>query len=166
MYEVGSNARPDWPLAVVIGAGGMGMAITRRLGQSHRLLLVSRSQATLDKQAAALHLEGHNVITFACDVTDAQGIARVAEVVENEGPLRTLAHVIGISPSVGDFRAVHGRQSRRAGQDGGGLAAVCYDRCDPAIFVSSLAAYIQQDGRNSRFSRLNLLSCDADLGTY
>jgi hypothetical protein len=29
MYEVGSNARPDWPLAVVVGAGGMGIAISK-----------------------------------------------------------------------------------------------------------------------------------------
>ena len=74
MYEVGSNARPDWPLAVVVGAGGMGMAIARRLGQSHRLLLVSRSQATLDTQAAALHIEGHDAMICVCDVTDARGI--------------------------------------------------------------------------------------------
>jgi short-subunit dehydrogenase len=106
MYEVGSNARPDWPLAVVVGAGGMGMAITRRLGQSHRVLLVSRSQATLDKQAAALHTEGHDIITCACDVTDAKGIARVADVVARNGPMRTLAHVIGISPSMGNFRTI------------------------------------------------------------
>ena len=149
MYEVGSNARPDWPLAVVVGAGGMGMAITRRLGQSHRVLLVSRSQATLDKQAAALHTEGHDVITCACDVTDAQGIARVADVVATDGPMRTLAHVIGISPSMGNFRTI--MAVNLVGPAMMAEALLPFAKTGTAaIFVSSLAAYMQQDGRDSQ----------------
>ena len=149
MYEVGSNARPDWPLAVVVGAGGMGIAITRRLGQSHRLLLVSRSQATLDNQAAALHTEGHDVITCACDVTDARGIARVADVVANNGPMRTLAHVIGISPSMGDFRAVMAVNLVGPAMMADALLPFAKTGT-AAIFVSSLAAYMQQEGRDSQ----------------
>jgi len=149
MYEVGSNARPDRSLAVVVGAGGMGIAIARRLGQSHRLLLVSRSQATLDKQAAALHTEGHDVITCACDVTDAQDIARVAEVVANRGPMRTLAHVVGISPSMGDFRTIMAVDLRGPAMMAEALLPFARTG-SAAIFVSSLAAYMQQDGRDSR----------------
>jgi NAD(P)-dependent dehydrogenase (short-subunit alcohol dehydrogenase family) len=149
MYEVGSNARPDRSLAVVVGAGGMGIAIARRLGQSHRLLLVSRSQATLDKQAAALHTEGHDVITCACDVTDAQDIARVAEVVANQGPMRTLAHVVGISPSMGDFRTIMAVDLRGPAMMAEALLPFARTG-SAAIFVSSLAAYMQQDGRDSR----------------
>jgi NAD(P)-dependent dehydrogenase (short-subunit alcohol dehydrogenase family) len=149
MYEVGSNARPDRSLAVVVGAGGMGIAIARRLGQSHRLLLVSRSQATLDKQAAALHTEGHDVITCACDVTDAQDIARVAEVVANQGPMRTLAHVVGISPSMGDFRTIMAVDLRGPAMMAEALLPFARTG-SAAIFVSSLAAYMQQDGRDSQ----------------
>jgi NAD(P)-dependent dehydrogenase (short-subunit alcohol dehydrogenase family) len=149
MYEVGSNARPDRPLAVVVGAGGMGMAITRRLGQSQRLLLVSRSQTTLDKQAAALHTEGHDIITCACDVTDAQGIARVADVVANNGPMRTLAHVIGISPSMGDFRTIMAVNLLGPAMMAESLLPFAKTGT-AAIFVSSLAAHMQQDGRDSQ----------------
>ena len=149
MSEVGSNARPDWPLAVVVGAGAMGMAITRRLGQSHRLLLDSRSQATLDKQAAALNTEGHDVTTCACDVTDAQGMARVAEVVAAKGPMRTLAHVVGISPSMGDFRAI--MAVNLVGPAMMAEALLPFAKIGTAaIFVSSLAAYMQQAGRDSQ----------------
>ena len=149
MYEVGSNARPDWPLAVVVGAGGMGMAITRRLGQSHRLLLVSRSQATLDQQAAALHSEGHDVITCACDVTDAQAIGRVADVVANNGPMRTLAHVVGISPSMGDFRTI--MAVNLVGPAMMAEALLPFAKTGTAaIFVSSLAAYMCQESSNPR----------------
>jgi NAD(P)-dependent dehydrogenase (short-subunit alcohol dehydrogenase family) len=149
MYEVGSNARPDRSLAVVVGAGGMGIAIARRLGQSHRLLLVSRSQATLDKQAAALHTEGHDVITCACDVTHARGIARVADVVANNGPMRTLAHVVGISPSMGDFRTIMAVNLLGPAMMAEALLPFAKTGT-AAIFVSSLAAYMQQDGRDSR----------------
>jgi NAD(P)-dependent dehydrogenase (short-subunit alcohol dehydrogenase family) len=149
MGEVGSNARPDWPLAVVVGAGGMGMAITRRLGQSHRLLLASRSQATLDKQAAALKIEGHDVMTCPCDVTDAQGIARLADVVAGKGPMRTLAHVVGISPSMGDFRTI--MAVNLVGPAMMAEALLPFARTGTAaIFVSSLAAHMQQEGRDSQ----------------
>ncbi len=44
-HESGDDARPNvgpgQPLAVVVGAGGMAMAIARRLGHSYRVLLVS-----------------------------------------------------------------------------------------------------------------------------
>jgi NAD(P)-dependent dehydrogenase (short-subunit alcohol dehydrogenase family) len=149
MYEVGSNARPDWPLAVVVGAGGMGMAIARRIGQSQRLLLVNRSQATLDKQAAALHTEGHDVITCACDVTHARGIARVADVVANNGPMRTLAHVVGISPSMGDFRTIMAVNLLGPAMMAEALLPFAKTGT-AAIFVSSLAAYMQQDGRDTQ----------------
>jgi NAD(P)-dependent dehydrogenase (short-subunit alcohol dehydrogenase family) len=126
----------------------MAMAIARRLGQSHRVLLVSRSQATLDKHAAALHTEGHDVITCACDVTDAQGIARVAEVVATNGPMRTLAHVIGISPSMGDFRAI--MAVNLVGPAMMAEALLPFAKTGTAaIFVSSLAAYMQQEGRDA-----------------
>jgi NAD(P)-dependent dehydrogenase (short-subunit alcohol dehydrogenase family) len=165
MYEVGSNARPDWPLAVVVGAGGMGMAITRRLGQSHRLLLVSRSQATLDKQAAVLHTEGHDIITCACDVTDAQGIARVADVVAAKGPMKTLAHVIGISPSMGDFRTI--MAVNLVGPAMMAEALLPFAKTGTAaVFVSSLAAYMQQDGRDSQILDHTFFPAMRIAGTY
>lgn len=39
MYQLGSSERADLSLAVVIGAGAMGMAVARRLAQRHRVLL-------------------------------------------------------------------------------------------------------------------------------
>ena len=49
------NHRPDLPIAVVIGAGGLSMAIAQRLGQNHRIVLVSVSAAELDVGQARLH---------------------------------------------------------------------------------------------------------------
>ena len=54
---VGTNARPDLPLAVVVGAGGMAMAIARRLGPSYRLLIADRDEKHLIAQKEVLHGE-------------------------------------------------------------------------------------------------------------
>ena len=45
MHVIGTSDRPDLPLAVVIGAGTMGMAVARRLAQRRRLLLADSDGA-------------------------------------------------------------------------------------------------------------------------
>lgn len=105
-HTPGSSARPDWPLAVVFGAGGLGMAVARRLGLSHRLLLLDRDPAHLDRQVEALAAAGHDVVAQACDVTRADDLARAAETAARLGGLRSLAYVVGLSPSLGDFAAI------------------------------------------------------------
>lgn len=105
-HQPGSNARPDWPLAVVVGAGGLGMAVARRLGQRFRLLLADRDAHHLDAQVAVLASEGHDVVGQPCDVTDGAEVAALARRAGSLGPVRALAHVVGLSPSLGDFRAI------------------------------------------------------------
>ncbi len=105
-HEPGSSARPDLPLAVVVGAGGLGVAVARRLGQSYRLLLADRSAAHLDAQVALLQAEGHDATGQQCDVTCAADVAALAGRARQLGPVRALAHVVGLSPSLGDFRSI------------------------------------------------------------
>ena len=52
MHKLGSSERPDWPLAVVVGAGGLGMAVARRLGLSHRIPLAPTATAIMPKPSA------------------------------------------------------------------------------------------------------------------
>lgn len=103
---VGTSARPDLPVAVVVGAGGMGAAIARRLGTQRRLILADRDPAHLDRLVAALRVEGHDVRGVVCDVTDPAAVAGLAQAVSATGPLAMLAHVVGLSPSMGDFRSI------------------------------------------------------------
>ncbi|RYH13534.1 MAG: SDR family oxidoreductase [Alphaproteobacteria bacterium] len=106
LAEVGSSRRPDWPLAVVVGAGGMGMAIARRLGQTHRVLLADRDADHLDRQSRQLEVEGLDVAVITCDVTDRGDLVRLAETARTAGPVKSLAYVVGLSPSAGDFRQI------------------------------------------------------------
>src|SRR5258708_7599956 len=120
---VGTNARPDLPLAVVVGAGGMALAIARRLGRGHRLLIADRDAAHLARVAETLKVEGHDLATCTCDVTDATAVARLARAAEHSGGLRALAHVVGLSPPMGGWRTVLAGQPVRPAPGARGLPA-------------------------------------------
>jgi NAD(P)-dependent dehydrogenase (short-subunit alcohol dehydrogenase family) len=102
-HEIGSSKRPDLPLAVIVGAGGLGMAMARRLGLDYRLLLADRDEAHLARQISALRDAGYDATSQVCDVTNPDHIAQLAA--EADQP-RALAHVVGLSPAMGDFRAI------------------------------------------------------------
>ena len=106
MYKLGSSEREDLPLAVTIGAGTMGMAVARRLAQRHRVLLADIDGARAEDRAAMLREEGCDARGQACDVTDPAAVAALADRVEALGGCRTLAHVAGISPSLGDYTTI------------------------------------------------------------
>src|SRR4051812_46128694 len=99
MHRIGTSERPDWRLAVVVGAGGMGMAAARRLSQAYRVLLADLDPARAEHGAETLRAEGGDARGMACDVTDPQAVARLAAVAADLGGVRVLAHVAGLSPS-------------------------------------------------------------------
>jgi NAD(P)-dependent dehydrogenase (short-subunit alcohol dehydrogenase family) len=104
--KIGASERPDLPIAVVIGGGGMGMSTARRLGQTCRVVLAS---LTADKNAArqaALREDGIDAVAVQCDVTDPASVAGLAKFVADRGRLRTLAHVAALSPVMGDWRTL------------------------------------------------------------
>lgn len=100
------NARPDWPLAVIVGAGGMGMAVARRIGQTHRLLLADRDFAHLERCLDTLEQEGHDARIMPCDVTKADDVAALGDRALEAGPVQSLAHVVGLSVAAADFEAI------------------------------------------------------------
>ena len=105
-YRLGSSERADLPLGVVIGAGTMGMAVARRLAQRRRVLLADIDGARAAAGAARMREEGCDARAMACDVTDPGAVAALAARVGELGGLGTLAHVAGLSPSLGDYTAI------------------------------------------------------------
>ncbi|CAN7357624.1 SDR family oxidoreductase [Phenylobacterium sp. LjRoot225] len=106
MARTGVSARADWPLAVVVSAGGMGMAAARRLSQRHRVLVADVDEALARSAAETLCAEGGDTVSFACDITQAAEVDQLCERVAQLGGFRVLAHVAGLSPSMGDFRSI------------------------------------------------------------
>lgn len=84
---------------VVIGAGGMGSAIARRLGPGRHLLLADRDAATLHALADPLRDEGYVVATRELDVTARASVAGLAELAAQAGPVTGVVHTAGVSPT-------------------------------------------------------------------
>lgn len=93
-------------MALIVGAGAMGMAVARRLAQRHRLLLADIDAAKAADMSAVLRTEGAHCEGIGCDVTDRQSVTTLAEAVSRGGGLGALAHVAALSPSSGDFEKI------------------------------------------------------------
>lgn len=83
-------------IVVITGAGrGMGRACVDALRDLGEIVAVDVAEPQID-----------GVRGVACDVTDPDAVARLADLVGQAGPLRALVHAAGISPTMGDARRV------------------------------------------------------------
>lgn len=98
----------DKDVLVVIGVGGMGLAIARRLGGGKQLLLADFNQATLEAAAEQLRGEGHDVTTSAVDVSDRAAVAALADQASGLGRVVQVAHTAGLSPVQASVEAIIG----------------------------------------------------------
>lgn len=98
------KGRPDMPLALVTGGGGISLAAARRLGRSHRIVLASDSASKNVARLATLLEDGVDAVAAECDMTDPVSVAALKKFVAVHGPLRTLVHVAALSPTMGDWR--------------------------------------------------------------
>ncbi len=84
---------------VVIGVGGMGRAIARRLGTGRRVLLADVSSTALESTTALLQDEGHDVAAQTVDVSSRSSVAAVARTAAELGRVAMVAHTAGLSPT-------------------------------------------------------------------
>jgi NAD(P)-dependent dehydrogenase (short-subunit alcohol dehydrogenase family) len=84
---------------VVIGAGGMGAAIARRLGSGRRLVLADCDPDALRTVAEAMVDDGFDVVAHIVDVTDPSSVTAVANAAADRGPVVAVAHTAGVSPA-------------------------------------------------------------------
>ena len=91
-------------VGIATGAGrGMGLACARRLAAMvDTLLLVDLDEAAVTTAAAELP----GAEPFVLDVTDRDGLTRLAARVRRLGTLRAVAHAAGISPSMAGWRRI------------------------------------------------------------
>ena len=97
-------------VGIATGAGrGMGLACARRLvGLVDRLLLVDLDEAAVTTAAKDLAGSGRGTVAepFVLDITDRDGLARLAAHVAELGTLRAVAHAAGISPTMAGWRRI------------------------------------------------------------
>jgi NAD(P)-dependent dehydrogenase (short-subunit alcohol dehydrogenase family) len=94
--------------AIVItgAAGGMGIAVASALVGTGELVLADLRETELEAAKEALRASGVQARTVKCDVTDADDVARVANLVAEIGGLRSLVHTAGVSPKMAEGRRV------------------------------------------------------------
>jgi NAD(P)-dependent dehydrogenase (short-subunit alcohol dehydrogenase family) len=91
---------------VIIGVGGMGVAIARRCGAGRTIVLADINAEGLKAAAGALTEDGHTVQTREVDVTSRASVAAVAETATSAGRVTKVVHTAGLSPQQASTDAV------------------------------------------------------------
>jgi len=81
------------------GAGGMGLATATIVGGEQPIVLCDVRQERLDAAAAAL--KDLDVTIVNCDVTDRDAVAALFDTAAGIGPVTSVIHTAGVSPSMG-----------------------------------------------------------------
>ncbi|MCK9898454.1 SDR family oxidoreductase [Frankia sp. AgB32] len=93
-------------VAVVIGIGGMGQAIARRIGAGRQLLIADVNEAGLRSVAGQLEAEGYAVAVAVVDVSSRESVAALAKQAGSLGAVRSVVHTAGLSPVQASVAAV------------------------------------------------------------
>lgn len=91
---------------VITGAGGMGLAIARRLGPGRRILLADYSADGLARAVDLLRGEGHDVVAQQVDVSDATAVETLAQAADGLGRVTHVVHTAGLSPTQASTEAI------------------------------------------------------------
>ncbi|MEU4242632.1 SDR family oxidoreductase [Actinoplanes sp. NPDC026619] len=84
-------------IVVVTGAGGMGLAVARRIGSGRTVILADAFPDALDRAVAALRAEGYAATGQLTDVADASSTVKLADAAAAEGPIAAVVHTAGVS---------------------------------------------------------------------
>ncbi|MCX5045156.1 SDR family oxidoreductase [Aldersonia sp. NBC_00410] len=95
------------PVSVITGgAGGMGLATAKVVGLTHTVVLCDVRAAKLETAIAVLASEGIAATAINCDVTDRSAVTALFETAAGHGPIASVIHTAGVSPSMGDAEYV------------------------------------------------------------
>ncbi|GAF47644.1 SDR family oxidoreductase [Rhodococcus wratislaviensis] len=93
-------------VSVVVGNGGMGRAISRRIGSGRTLLIADRDPDSLEPVAERMREDGFDVTSTGVDVTSPESIAALAETARGLGQVTQLVHTAGVSPAQGGIEQI------------------------------------------------------------
>jgi NAD(P)-dependent dehydrogenase (short-subunit alcohol dehydrogenase family) len=109
MNELGdllSQSEGSRNTVVVIGTGGMGLAIARRLGGGRQLLLADASVTQIEGALGRLRAEGFLVDGHPVDVSDQGSIEKLAAEAASAGRVDAVIHTAGVSPTMATSRQI------------------------------------------------------------
>ncbi len=88
------------------GAGGMGVATAKVVGEDHTLVLCDVRRDRLDAAVRTLEGLGITVKAVNCDVTDRTAVDDLFETAAGLGDIAAVIHTAGVSPSMGSAEYV------------------------------------------------------------
>jgi NAD(P)-dependent dehydrogenase (short-subunit alcohol dehydrogenase family) len=91
-----SEAKRD--VLIVVGAGGMGVSVARRLGSGRSILIADSNATVLGESTASLRADGIDVSGRQVDVSSAGSVRDLAREAASMGRVLHLVHTAGVSP--------------------------------------------------------------------
>ena len=86
-------------VVVVIGAGGIGLAIARRIGAGKHMVLADLRLEAAERAAKTLWDAGFETSATQADLASRESIRALIEHAQGFGPIRNLVNAAGVSPS-------------------------------------------------------------------
>jgi NAD(P)-dependent dehydrogenase (short-subunit alcohol dehydrogenase family) len=93
-------------VTVVIGAGGIGQAIARRISSGRHILVANHSQESADAAAKVLEGAGFETTAMQADVSDRAMVQAVVRKAQTLGPIKALVQAAGVSPSQAPIESI------------------------------------------------------------
>jgi NAD(P)-dependent dehydrogenase (short-subunit alcohol dehydrogenase family) len=93
-------------VVVIIGAGGMGEAIARRIGAGAKLVLADFNEEILARLESSLGGDGFDVLTRKVDASSRESLAALADEAASLGSIDAVIHTAGLSPAQAPIKAI------------------------------------------------------------
>lgn len=93
-------------VVVVIGVGGMGREIARRIGPGRHVLIADFSAEVLESATRQLESDGYQVTAQPVDVSSRESVAALARRAMELGTVRSVVHTAGLSPVQAPIEAI------------------------------------------------------------
>ena len=93
-------------VTVVVGAGGIGLAIVHRISSGRHVLLSDHRQEAADAAAKLLENAGFETTAMQADVSDRNSIQAVIRKAQELAQIKALVQVAGVSPSQAFIEAI------------------------------------------------------------
>ncbi|MFD2939139.1 SDR family oxidoreductase [Flavobacterium notoginsengisoli] len=93
-------------IIVIIGIGGMGIAIARRIGRGNRLVLADFDNMKLHAAARELINAGYEVEAVVLDIINRKSVEDLAETASQLGEIHAVIHTAGLSPTMSDAQRI------------------------------------------------------------
>lgn len=93
-------------ITVVIGAGGIGQAIARRISSDRHILVANHTQESAEAAAKLLVDAGFETTAMQADISDRDMIQAVVKQAQKLGSIKALVQAAGVSPSQASIEAI------------------------------------------------------------